>query len=328
MIIDSHGHIVAPPELYNYQATLLASRGYPDAGPKKISDNLLEEHMKGHIKLMNEVGTDVQIISPRPFHAMHSIKPDLVVHKWTEYVNDIIARQVKLHPEMFIGMAGLPQSAGVDIKECLPELERSVKELGFVGCLLNPDPMEGMHPTPPGLGDEYWYPLYEKLVELGVPALVHSASCCSPRESYTLHFINEESIAIMSLLDSKVFEDFPDLKIIISHGGGAIPYHMGRFRAWRYRTEGAEDFDVSMRRLYYDTCNYSKESLELLFKVIGTDNILFGTEKPGTGSAVDPKTGRMLDDIKPVIDSIEFLNEEDRKKVYETNAKKLFKLDL
>lgn len=325
MIIDSHGHIVAPAELYQYQAMLLASRGYPDVGPPAISDEMLLKSLEGHMKILDDVGTDMQIISPRPFHVMHSIKPDKIVHTWTKYVNDIIARQVALRPDRLVGMGALPQSPGVDIKECLPELERCVKELGFVGTLLNPDPMEGQAPTPPGLGDEYWYPLYEKLVELDVPALVHSASCCSPRESYTLHFINEESIAIMSLLDSNVFKDFPDLKIIISHAGGAIPYHMGRFRAWRLR-KGEEDFDVSMRRLYYDTCNYSQEALELLFKVIGPDNVVFGTEKPGTGSVQDPKTGRDLDDLKPVIDHIEFLTDADRKKIYETNAKNLFNL--
>jgi 4-oxalmesaconate hydratase len=328
MIIDSHGHIVAPSEVYHYQAVLLASRAYPVSAPPKISDDLLESSLQGHMKLMDEVGTDMQIISPRPFHMMHSIKPDYVVQKWTSFYNDMIHRQVKLRPDRLLGMCGLPQSPGIDIKECLPELERCVKELGFVGALLNPDPMEGNHPAAPGLGDEYWYPLYEKMVELDVPALVHPASCCSPRQSYTLHFLNEESIAIMSLLESKVFEDFPDLKIIISHSGGAIPYHMGRFRAWRYRTEGAEDFDVSIKRLFFDTCNYSQESLELLFKVIGSDNVVFGTEKPGTGSARDPKTGRMMDDLKPVIENIDFLSEADRKKIFENNAKKLFNLKL
>ncbi|MCL6592987.1 MAG: amidohydrolase [Alicyclobacillus sp.] len=327
MIIDIHGHTVAPPEVYLYQSTLLASRGNPIGPPPAISDELLEEHLKKHVDLMHQVGTDLQLISPRPFHMMHSVQPARVVYLWTSFVNDIIARQCKLHPELFKPVAGLPQVPGEPIQNCLPELERCVKELGFVGCLLNPDPTEGAG-TPPGLGDEYWYPLYEKLVELDIPALVHSASCCSPRESYTLHFINEESIAILSLLESRVFQDFPNLKLIISHAGGAIPYQMGRFRAWRLRTPGAEPFEVSMRRLYYDTCNYSKESLELLLKVIGPDNVLFGTENPGTGSAFDPALGRMLDDLKPVIEDIAWLSSEDRQKVFETNAKRLYKLEV
>lgn len=327
MIIDIHGHTVAPPEVYQFQSRLLGSRGKPFDGFPKISDEAIAKALEKPIQTMKKVGTDLQLISPRPYLAMHSIQPASMVHKWTEFVNNVIAQQVRLFPQYYRGVAGLPQSPGADIRECIPELRRCVEELGFVGCQLNPDPMEGGHPTPPGLGDEYWYPLYEALVELDIPVLIHSASCCSERESYTLHFINEESIAIMSLLESNVFKDFPNLKVVISHTGGAIPYQMGRFRAWRHRTKG-EDFDTSLKKLYFDTCNYSKEALELAFKVIGSDNLLFGTENPGTGSVLNPETGTTFDDLKPVIDSIDFLTDEDRYKVYEGNAKKLYKLDI
>lgn len=327
MIIDIHGHTVAPPEVYEFQSRLLGSRGYPFDKFPNISDEKIDAALQKTIKLLDSVGTDLQLISPRPYLAMHSIQPAGVVHKWTEFVNNIIAQQVKLHPDRFKGVAGLPQSPGADIRDVIPELKRCITELGFVGCQVNPDPMEGGYPEPPGLGDEYWYPLYEALVELDVPMLIHSAACCSPRESYTLHFINEESIAIMSLLDSNVFQDFPNLKVVVSHTGGAIPFHMGRFRAWRHRS-GGEDFDTAIKRLYFDTVNYSKEALELAFKVLGSDNLLFGTENPGTGSVLNPKTGRTFDDLKPIIDSIEFLTDEDRKKIYEDNAKKLYKLNL
>lgn len=327
MIIDIHGHTVAPPEVYEFQSRLLGSRGNPFDKFPKISDELVEKHLQKCIGTLKSVGTDLQLISPRPYLSMHSIQPAKVVHMWTEFVNNIIAQQVRLHPECFRGVAGLPQSPGADIRDCLPELKRCVQELGFVGCQLNPDPMEGGHPAPPGLGDEYWYPLYEALVELDIPVLIHSAGCCSPRESYTLHFINEESIAIISLLDSNVFTDFPGLKVVISHTGGAIPFQMGRFRAWRLRS-GKEDFDVSLKKLYFDTVNYSKEALELAFKVLGSDNLLFGTENPGTGSVMNPQTGRTFDDLKPIIDSIEFLTGEDRYKVYEGNARKLYRLNL
>ena len=161
----------------------------------------------------------------------------------------------------------------------------------MVGCVLNPDPSEGFSEPPPGLGDEYWYPLYETLVELDVPALVHSTQCGRPREPYTLHFINEESIAIISLLQSRVFIDFPTLKLVISHGGGSIPYQIGRFRSFYLRPQRRvldEPFEQSLRRLYFDTCLYSKEALELLFKVVGPDRCLFGAERPGTGSEKDP----------------------------------------
>src|SRR4029079_48191 len=150
-------------------------------------------------------------------------------------------------------MAGLPQFRGEPLQAAVEELERCIVELGFVGCLLNPDPMEG-EGEPPGLGDEYWYPLYEKLVELDVPALIHSASNTSQRESYSLHFINEESIAVVGLLGSRVFEDFPALRIVVAHGGGAIPYQVGRFRSPGLRRGDPEDFADKLRRLHFDTC--------------------------------------------------------------------------
>lgn len=327
MIIDIHGHTLAPAEVYQFQGRMVGSRGNPFDGFPKVSDESILKNLDNHVELLKSVGTDIQLISPRPYLAMHSLQPSGMVHKWTEFVNNIIARQVQLQPNYFRGVAGLPQSPGEDIRKCLPELRRCIEELKFVGVQVNPDPMEGGHPTPPGLGDEYWYPLYEALVELDVPMLIHSAACCSPRESYTLHFINEETIAIMSLLDSNVFNDFPNLKVVVSHTGGAIPYQMGRFRAWRLRS-GKEDFDVSLKKLYFDTCNYSKEALELAFKVIGSDNLLFGTELPGTGSVINPETGHNFDNLKPIIDSIDFLTDEDRYKVYEGNARKLYNLDI
>lgn len=324
MIIDIHGHTVAPNEVYVFQSRLIASSG-STVKPPQISDELIHEYLKRHIEILDSVGTDIQLVSPRPFHMMHSMKPARIVRTWNCFMNDIIARQVALYPDRLRGVAGLPQVHGEGLEACIEELERCVKELGFVGCIINPDPAEGKYPEPPGLGDEYWYPLYEKLVELDVPALIHSAGCCSERESYTLHFINEESIAILSLLESKVFEDFPNLKLIICHGGGAIPYQIGRFRSIRFRN-GEEEFDKDLKKLFYDTCLYSKDSLELLFKTVGTDRVLFGTEKPGTGSGVDPKTGRALDDLKPVINSIEWLGEKEKQDIFENNARKLFRL--
>jgi 4-oxalmesaconate hydratase len=140
-----------------------------------------------------------------------------------------------------------------------------------------------------------------------------------------LKFIVEESIAVVSLLDSRVFEDFPTLKIVVGHGGGAIPYQMGRFRAWNRRRQEARSYDEKLRQLYFDTCNYSKESLDFLFRVVGVDNCLFGTESPGTGSVRDPDTGRDFDDLKPVIEAIEWLTPADRQKIFEGNVRKVYR---
>lgn len=322
MIIDAHGHTVAPSKVYEYQAKLIANRS-PIKGPT-LSDDLIATTLETHVKLLDDVGTDIQFISPRPYTMMHSLFDAAMVRRWTEYVNDLIARQCAMRPERFRGIAGLPQFRLTDLGSCLKELERCVTELGFIGCLLNPDPMEGENPAPPGLGDPFWYPLYEKMCELDVPALIHSASCSTPRESYSLHFILEESIAVAGLVNSNVLRDFPDLKIVVGHGGGAIPYQLGRFRAPYLKRAGDDSFEQRLRRLNFDTCVYSQEGLELLFKVVGPENCVFGSETPGTGSAFDPALGRSLDDLRPTIEGIVELSPADKEAIFEGNAKRLY----
>jgi len=323
MIIDSHAHLAMPPGLYQYMGELVASRANPAAPFNGLPREAIESVTAKLIDVMSGVGTDIQFLSPRPYMMMHSVRPSLVGMLWTRAVNDVIHAQCQLYPERLRGVAGLPQYRKDSPGNCIAELERCVKELGFVGCLLNPDPTEGEEQAPPGLGDRFWYPLYEKLVELDVPALIHSTSSCDPRESYTLKFINEESIAIVSLLDSAVFDDFPTLKLVVSHGGGAIPYQMGRFRAWAVRRR-QRPFDEQIRRLYFDTCNYSAEALDFQLRILGVDNCLFGTERPGTGTILCGHTGRDFDDLKPAIESIAWLTAEDRHKIFEGNCRRVY----
>ncbi|GII25078.1 amidohydrolase family protein [Planosporangium mesophilum] len=327
MIVDSHAHLVAPEVFYAYRAQLIGSGGYHKNG-HGITDDMLAESAAQNIAIMDGVGTDVQFISPRPFQQMHSFEPQAIVHRWIAANNELIARTVQMHPDRFAGVAGLPLCAGTPVESCLPELNRAVEELGCVGVSVNPDPYEGKGHTPT-LGDRFWYPLYERLVELDVPAMIHSAGCYNGREVYSDHFITEASIAVMSLMRSDVFRDFPTLKLMISHGGGSVPYQIGRWQAARLSRglgdgPDAERFEVSLRRLWFDTVLYNKESLELLFKVVGPDRCLFSTEKPGSGSVVDPATGQWFDDLKPVIESIDTLTDEDRHAIFEGNARAFF----
>lgn len=323
MIIDSHAHVVLPNESYRYMAELVSSRANPTTPMPVLTDEIVRKAGQTIVDIMDKVGTDIQFLSPRPYMQMHSVKPAKVTALWTGHVNELIHRTVELFPNRFRGVAGLPQYRDEPPTNCFAELEFRVKEQGFIGCLLNPDPTEGDAPPPPGLGDPFWFPLYEKLCELDIPALIHSAGSCQPRESYTLKFINEESNAIISLLSSDVFQRFPTLKLIVPHGGGAIPYHMGRFRAWAQRLK-QKSFDEQLRQLHFDTTTYDKYALELLVRNVGADRVLFATENPGTGSVTDPKTGRDYDDLKPIIEEMEILSEEDRADIFECNCARLY----
>jgi OH-DDVA meta-cleavage compound hydrolase len=331
MIIDCHGHVSPPTELWAYKAHILSHRGEHGRRMPELTDeeilhyaNKKEMAPCGHLDMLERVGTDLQLLSPRPFQMMHSAQPERLVHWFTEETNNIIARTCKLLPERFVGIAGLPQVAGAPLETALPELERCVRQHGFRGCLLNPDPFENSGVEAPPLGDRYWYPLYEKLCELDVPGHIHATGSQSERTPYTVHFINEETIAVFGLVNSNVFRDFPDLKILVSHGGGAIPYQIGRFQSGGYRK--GMDFLEAARKLYYDTVLYSTDALQLLLKTMGPERCLFGAECPGVGSTIDPATGRTLDDVRPMIESLEWLTVAQKKAIFEDNARRLFRL--
>ena len=330
MIIDCHGHVSAPAELWIYKSLLLSHRGehgrrFPELTDEEILSYTDRKEMApcGHVSMLDRVGTNYQLLSPRPFQMMHSEKPAKLVHWFTEETNNIISRQTQLMPDQFAPIAGLPQIAGDPVEVVLPELDRCVK-MGFKGCLLNPDPYENSGTEPPSMGDRYWYPLYEKLCELDVPAHIHSASSHSLRAPYTLNFLLEETMAVFGLIESDVFKDFPELKIVVSHGGGAIPFHIGRFRSSAAR-RGFEFLD-KLRNLYFDTVLYSEEALRLLIKTVGVDRCLFGAECPGVGSAINPDTGTTFDDIAPYIRGFDWLSDADKRMIFEGNAKKVFKL--
>jgi 4-oxalmesaconate hydratase/OH-DDVA meta-cleavage compound hydrolase len=257
---------------------------------------------------------------------MSSFEPARAVHWFTEETNTIIHRQMKLFPETFVGVCGLPQVAGEPIENTFAELDRCVSQLGFKGCLLNPDPYENSGKEAPGLGERYWYPLYEKLCDLDVPAHVHATGSRSDRTPYSVHFINEETIAVFNLVNSTVLEDFPTLKIVVSHGGGAIPYQLGRFEAGSINPGSTRRFSEGLRKLYFDTVLYSEGALRLLIETVGAARCLFGSECPGVGSKIAGADGKTMDDIAPIIAGFAWLSDSDKKLIFEDNARSVFNL--
>ncbi|ODU67145.1 MAG: amidohydrolase [Novosphingobium sp. SCN 66-18] len=331
MIIDAHAHLVAPAALYAHRSNLVVSGGqYGSSYRAQVSDRLLEESADQNVRIMDAVGTDLQLLSPRPFLTLNGTARWNDIVDWTSDTNDMIARTVRMHPNRFRGVGALPQQVDRPVTSLFEEIERVVDELGFVGVLLNPDPSEGMNGSPP-LGDPYWYPLYEKLCELDLPAHIHSGQCCNGRETYDEHFIAEEGLAITSIYRADVFDRFPDLKLMISHGGGPIPYQIGRWRSHREmaRAQGriaadAPQFDEILRKFWFDTVLHNPDSLALLFKTVGHDRSCFGTERPGSGDGINPVSGRHYDDLKPVIEALPSLDQAALNGVFEGNARRLF----
>jgi 4-oxalmesaconate hydratase len=191
--------------------------------------------------------------------------------------------------------------------------------------MINPDPNEGTGEPFPGMGDDWWFPLYEKLVAMDVPAQIHSAGCKDPWDTYSNYFITTETRCIISMVSSGTLNTFPNLKIVVSHGGGAVPYQIGRYRAFfgrHFENEGG--FDAQLKKFYFDAVLYNPEAIKLLVDIVGSDRVMFGTENPGTGSYKDPATGMMLDDLKPVIEGIKGMTNKQKKDVFEDTAKNVF----
>jgi 4-oxalmesaconate hydratase len=328
LIIDCHGHYTTAPKPHqdfrDAQLARLKDPSLPEPQPATISDDQIRETIEANqLKLQKARGADMTIFSPRASTMAHHIGDEAVSAAWTRACNDLIKRVIDLYPENFIGVCQLPQSPGVPIANSVAELDRCVTELGFVGCNLNPDPSGG-HWTAPPLTDRHWYPFYEKMVELDVPAMVHVSGSCNPNFHATgAHYINADTTAFMQFIEGDLFRDFPDLRFIIPHGGGAVPYHWGRYRGLADMLKRPPLPEHVMKNVYFDTCVYHQPGIDLLFKVIDIKNILFGSEMVGAVRGIDPETGNYFDDTKLYVDRLD-LTDEQRLMVYEGNARRVF----
>jgi 4-oxalmesaconate hydratase len=328
MIIDCHGHYTtAPKELEAYRQAQIAgltdASRTPRAAPSISDDQIRESLEKAQLKIQRERGTDLTIFSPRASGMGHHIGDATTSLAWSRVCNDLIHRCCTLYPDNFVGVCQLPQSPGVPPANCVAELERCVRELGFIGCNLNPDPSGGYWTDPP-LTDKWWYPIFEKLVELDVPAMIHVSASCNPNFHTTGgHYINGDTTAFMQLITADLFKDFPTLKLIVPHGGGAIPYHWGRYRGIAQDLKRAPLREHLLDNVFFDTCVYHQPGIDLLTRVIPLDNILFASEMVGAVRGIDPETGHYYDDTKRYIDALA-IADTDKRKIFEGNARRVF----
>jgi 4-oxalmesaconate hydratase len=128
----------------------------------------------------------------------------------------------------------------------------------------------------------------------------------------------------MQCLTSDLFKDFPTLKFLIPHGGGAVPYHWGRFRGLAQELKKPLLDEHLLNNIFFDTCVYHQPGIDLLTKVIPVKNILFASEMIGAVRGIDPTTGFYYDDTKRYVEATANLNEEERFLVYEGNARRVF----
>ena len=327
MIIDCHGHYTTAPRQHEeWRTQQLEALELGKDSPKRpaITDEEIRTSItEGQLKMQRKRGTDLTIFSPRAAGMGHHLGNAKCNEEWAHACNRLVSRVCGLFPHNFVGVGMLPQHAGVSPTNCLAEIDRCVNDYGFVGFNLNPDPSGG-HWVDPPLSDKYWYPLYEKFVEYDVPAMVHVSHSCNPAFHTTgAHYLNGDTTAFMQLLDSNVFTDFPELKIIIPHGGGAVPFHWGRFRGLAQKMGLPLLEDHLLNNVFFDTCVYHLAGQELLAKVIPIENILFASEMIGAVPGIDPRTDHHYDDTKRYVDQLP-LSAEDKAKIYSKNALNVF----
>ena len=327
MIIDCHGHYTTTPRQLGVfreqqRAWLGDPHGAAPAVPEIGDEEIRVSIEDNQLRMLRDRGADLTIFSPKALGMEHHIDDVAIAQTWARACNDLIARVVEMFPDHFAGVCQLPQTVSAPIASTLDELERCI-EMGFVGLNLNPDPSGGSWSAPP-LTDPAWFPLYEAMVRLDVPAMIHvSASCHDAVHATGAHYLNGDTTAFMQLVQGDLFDRFPTLRFVIPHGGGAVPYHWGRYRGLADQLDRPPLEHHVLRNVAFDTCVYHQAGIDLLFEIIPVESIVFASEMLGAVRSVDPATGHHFDDTKRYVDAVG-LSDADRARVFEDNARRIY----
>jgi 4-oxalmesaconate hydratase len=155
--------------------------------------------------------------------------------------------------------------------------------------------------------------------------MIHVTSSCNPAVHHTgAHYLNGDTTAFMQLLQGDLFKDFPDLKFVIPHGGGAVPFHWGRYRGLAQDMKKPTLAEHLLKNVFFDTCVYHYPGIELMTKVVPVANILFASEMLGAVKGIDPETGFHFDDTKRYVDQVKALSDDDRYRIFEGNARRVY----
>ncbi len=297
MIIDIHGHYTTEPApLKEFRAAQLRGESPSvQALAAQVSDDAIRESVEqNQMRVLRERGGDMMLFSPRAAGMEHHVPDARVATAWAQASNDLVHRVSEAFPAQFAPVAQLPQTPGGNRDAVIAELRRTVSELGFVAANLNPDPSGTWAGLP--LTDASWFPIYEVAEQLDVPLMVHVSAACNPNfHTLGAHYLNADTSVFMQLLQSDLFSRFPGLRFVIPHGGGAVPYHWGRYRGLAMRN-GWQDPSELLRNVFFDTAVYHQPGIDLLLDVVPASNVLFASEMLGAVRGADPETGVEWDD--------------------------------
>lgn len=322
---------IALEEHFATEETLMDSAGFvPDKDWPELRSRLLDIQDR-RLRLMDEYQIETMILSLNA-PAVQAIPDTKHANEVSQRANDFLAEQIAKKPTRFRGFAALPMQSP---ELATRELERCVKDLGFVGALVNGFSQVD-HPDTAVYYDlkQYW-PFWEAVQKLDVPFYLHPRNPL-PKDSaiYDGHpwlmgptwaFGQETAVHALRLMGSGLFDEYPDLRIILGHMGEGLPYSMWRIdhrNAWVKTTPKypakRKIVDYFNENFYLTTSgNFRTQTLIDAILEIGADRILFSTDWP-------------FENIDHASDwfASASISEADRKKIGSTNAAKLFKLDV
>jgi aminocarboxymuconate-semialdehyde decarboxylase len=297
MRIDMHGHVL-PPETFG-KAGKYGPRWIEEGGtrnleigpyrprvyPAKSTRQRSVEDPERRIQDMDEIGTDHMVLSISPLMYLYWAEPEIGV-PFARLQNDALQRFCRGHEDRLSWVATLPVQ---DVPASVDELER-VLENGARGVNLGANEL-----GPYELDDEALWPIFEKIEKSGRPILLHPhpltmASGAEDRYNLTwvVGYTYQETLAFARLTLGGVFDAFPNLKVYIPHGGGAVPYQFGRLKA---ASESQADvraqrpLEEYLKNFYFDVLVHDRRARQFLYEFAGADHLVVGSNFGGWDSA-------------------------------------------
>jgi aminocarboxymuconate-semialdehyde decarboxylase len=291
VIVDVHVHYVSPgafdtvrrrPDTYGVRVlpgdgVRLQVGGEPPTRPLLPALYTLDLHAK----FFAEQGIDTAVFGPLMDIAGYSLPPDQGM-AWSRLQNEALAAALRAAPGAHRGLATIPLQ---DPAVAAAELRVAVKDLGLRGAMVDPNALGRP------LGDQAFDPFWRAAADLAAPVVLHPF-LLEAVERFGRHYLHnligypfETTLAAASLILGGTLDRFPGLSVVLVHGGGFLPYHIGRFdRAHETRPEArVNDAGVPsryLRRFLYDTLVQRPEALRYLVQVVGHDRVLLGSDHP------------------------------------------------
>jgi len=231
---------------------------------------------------MDSLGVDMHVVSPYVGFYNYHLDPKVALATSRE-TNDEISEMVRARPQRFAGLGTLPMQ---DVKSAIGEMERCLTQLGLKGVEIN-DHVNGRT-----MEETEFRPFWRAAEELGAVVFFHQSmeTLVTPR-TRRYHLPNsignlvDRAVTFATLVHGGVMDEYPDLKIVLGHGGGYTCFGIGRMdHGWQVRSEArvhiSQPPSAYLRRFYYDCIVYTEPALRYLIDTVGVDRVVFGTDWP------------------------------------------------